>query len=275
MRKLLYRKPSCKILNRFLILIIILFFTIPSSAQNKNPSKSIENQLQQIENELNKKTTESYIQSRLRLEKMISSNQINSDVYAHLSEIYCHLYYKNLNFNNEKNLLEKAESYAVKAYNLDKKNPLAFRALGNVLMIKGNYEKARTFFNYIQVKLKSNSPDTYYYMAISRQEDITDESTASYADLQKALTSSYSHIWSLQDLIIAYLKKENIEKAEFYYKKLTENFPDHPENDYYCGMMQLHKNNLKEAKKCFKAFIEKNTYSNLSAILSNTKWNKD
>lgn len=238
-------------------------------------SQTTQEQLNTVKTELNKKTTESYIKARLILEDMVEKNQVNSDVYAYLSEIYCHLYYKNLNYRNEKELLEKAEQYSVQSYNLNKKNYLAFRALGNVLILKGNFEKAKTFFNYILAKLNPNDADTWYYSAVSQKEDITDENSKAYSDLHKALTENYTHLWSLQDFILAYIKKGDLEKAEFYYNKLLENFPDHPENDYYCAMMNLYQNNYPKSKKCFQSYVEKNTYSNFSSILSSDQWNKD
>ncbi len=251
---------------------LLAFTSLPVGAQSSNP---VEMELAAVKTELGKKTTESYIKARMMLENMVAGKKTNSNVYAYLSEVYCHLYYKNLEYAGNAEMLNKAEEMAVLSYNLNKNNYLAFRSLGVVLMLKGNYEKANKFFIFITTKLKPDDRDTWYYLGISRQQDIGDEKLEAFADLSKALANDYAHVWSLQDLILAHLKNGNPEKALEYYQKLESVYPDHPENSYYKGMLHLHKNETEEADKSFREYMEKNPYNRLSEILAKTKWNKN
>ncbi len=251
---------------------LLVFTSLPVCPKSSNP---VETELAAVKTELGKKTTESYIKGRMMLEKMVAGKKTNSNVYAYLSEVYCHLYYKNLEYAGNAGMLNKAEEMAVLSYNLNKNNYLAFRSLGVVLMLKGNYEKANKFFIFITTKLKPDDRDTWYYLGISRQQDIADEKSEAFANLSKALGSDNTHVWSLQDLILANLKKGNPEKAMEYYRKLESVYPDHPENSYYKGMLQLHQNQTEEADKSFREYMEKNPYTKLSEILAKTKWNKN
>jgi len=250
------------------IFLLLLFTVNLRSEDNEEASgKSSADIYEQVSSLYEKRDYGSILKALAFAEEKKDDWIKNPEYLALLSLIYSHAVYRNWHEGtNRDELLKKAETFANKALKLGKEEYFGYKAMGNIYLLKGDRTKALEMFQKA-TDINQNDAELWYFYACASNGKITDRYSLAGQRIIRTLEVDPLFIWAKEDLIMAFIIENKINKAEAITKDLIKNNPSYPHIPYFEAVILLRKGQKKEAKEKFDQFIKLNPGIRLIEIL--------
>ncbi|MDH5718553.1 MAG: hypothetical protein OEZ22_13080 [Spirochaetia bacterium] len=263
-----YSENICMIKIYLCALVTLLLSTTALVyPQESGKSLSSVDLYEKINSLYQKRDFESILKAKRIIEEKKDEWIKNSQHYALLSNIYSHILYRNWHEGQDKqDYLKSAEEYAGKAIKLGKDEYHGYKAMGNIFLIKGKISESLEMFQKA-TDLNQEDAELWYFYACASNGKLTDRYSLAGQRIIRTLEIEPAFLWAIEDLVMAFIIENKLNKAENIIKILIKNNPNYPHIPYYEGVLHLRKGQKKLAKEKFDEFIKLNPNVNISKIL--------
>ncbi|MEA5001632.1 MAG: tetratricopeptide repeat protein [Endomicrobiaceae bacterium] len=254
----------------------------------------VKNKHYSVDNFLNKANSyfinENFLQSARYYRKLISMGFVDENVYINISnsliklgdykkakdylkealnnhpssELYYLLgytYYAKLQISFLHEDAEESIKYLQKSIEMDKKNKLSYRLIGQIYEQSKNFEYARIWYKKALIEHIENISEFYGFIAYTYfEESRWDEAIQYY---KKAIDDNKNYISAYCSMGEIYRIKKDFVNAEQYYKQVISINPDYVLPYYKIGNIYYEQENYQEAVKWYQKGLEKEANNNM------------